>query len=320
MGLFDFIKRNTVQVPSVPADAIFLAPEKYQGQKRKYYYTNVEISLFPNLPASFTRHEIKRGHIVELKAPQLSTDDPNAMAVYWNGTDIGLLPKSSLRGMVHRFQEANQLVLAVVSQVSRNQLLLELGFYGDPDAPAIDEKQFQSLKECFIAFDVETTGLHSVRDRIIEISAVVFRDFKPCEAFSTLINPCRPIPEESSGIHHIRDSDVVDAPKETEAMQKFSQFVGNKALNGEIIFVAHNASFDAKFLERALKRAKIEATPKYMDTLAMCKHANLDLKDNKLGTVAKHFGIRLISAHRAEDDARACGEVFVRLLHPNSVK
>lgn len=320
MGLFDFLKGNTVQVPSVPADSVFLVPEKYQSQKRKYYYTNVEISLFPNLPASFTKRDIKRGHIVELKAPQLPTDDPRAVAVCWNGTDIGLLPKSSLRGMVHRFQEANQQILSVISQVSRNQVLLELGFYGDPDAPAIDANQLQRLRECFIAFDVETTGLHSTRDRIIEISAVIFRDFRPCETFSTLVNPGKPIPAESSEVHHIYDSDVVNAPQEAEAMQKFCQFVGDLALKGETIFVSHNASFDAKFLERALKRAKIEATPKYMDTLAMCKNAELNLKNNKLGTVAKHFGIRLRSAHRAEDDARACGEIFVRLLQISNVK
>lgn len=169
-------------------------------------------------------------------------------------------------------------------------------------------------KDVFIAFDVETTGLSPYTDRIIELSAVRFENFSPCKTFSTLINPQRSIPPHASSVNHIYDKDVADAPMEAAAIQMFCNFIGEETLNGSIVLVAHNANFDIKFLLYALSRAGIDANLQFQDTLYMSQHASLDLPNHKLQTVAKHFGIAQTDAHRAADDARVCGEIFVRLL------
>lgn len=173
------------------------------------------------------------------------------------------------------------------------------------------------ISECrskFIAFDVETTGLDPMIDRIIEISAVVFEDFVPVKSFSTLINPERKIPAAASAVNGIFDSDVSDAPLESSAISAFCNFVGENALKGDSVLVAHNALFDIKFLLYALSRSGIDADICFQDTLYMAHRWELDIPNKKLGTIAHYYGIEHDNAHRAEDDARVCGEIFVKML------
>lgn len=166
----------------------------------------------------------------------------------------------------------------------------------------------------FIAFDLETTGFSPLGDRIIEISAVRFRDFAPTDSFSTLVNPLCHIPESASKVNHIYDADVATSPKESEAVKQFCNFIGEDALKGNVVMVAHNALFDIKFLLHAFSRCYVEADISYQDTLHMSRQANLGTENNKLGTLAKYFNIPQEAAHRAEDDARVCGEIFIALL------
>lgn len=166
----------------------------------------------------------------------------------------------------------------------------------------------------YIAFDVETTGLSCFLDRIVEISAVLFEDAKPARSFSTLINPERKMPAEASRINGITDAMLADAPKEKQALSAFFDFVGPDVLTGDTLLVAHNATFDIKFLMYACDRLGIEAEFSVLDTLALSRKTVSGLDNYKLGTVAEHFAIAQDQAHRAEDDARVCGEIFAHLL------
>lgn len=177
------------------------------------------------------------------------------------------------------------------------------------------------IGECrnrFIAFDVETTGLDPLLDRIIEISAVVFENFVPVRSFSTLINPERKIPSSASSVNGIYDSDVQDAPLENIAIPRFCKFIGDSTLSGDCVLVAHNAVFDIKFLLYALSRNGVDADICFQDTLYMARQWGPDTPDCKLGTLAAHYGILQESAHRAEDDARVCGEIFVKLIEQHA--
>ena len=59
----------------------------------------------------------------------------------------------------------------------------------------IDFHNINSIENCFIAFDVETTGLNPVTDRIVEIGAVIFQNGKVNKTFSSLVNPGISIPD-----------------------------------------------------------------------------------------------------------------------------
>ena len=69
-----------------------------------------------------------------------------------------------------------------------------------------------NLKNPLVFFDLETTGIDIVKDRIIEISCVkVFPNGKE-ESKTMRINPGMPIPPASTAIHGITDDDVKDCP------------------------------------------------------------------------------------------------------------
>lgn len=171
-----------------------------------------------------------------------------------------------------------------------------------------------NCREKFIAFDLETTGLSTWTDCIVELGAVIFEDFKPVAEFSTLVNPERHINSEASRVNGIYDKDVENAPYIHEAIENFCDFIGPDALTSKIVLVAHNADFDAKFLLEAFNNCGVTAEIVVQDTLYMAQNMIPELYRHRLGDVAKYFDIPQKKAHRAADDARVCGEIFSRML------
>ena len=162
------------------------------------------------------------------------------------------------------------------------------------------------LTDEFVAFDVETTGLFSNRDRVTELGAVIFRNGEAAERFQTFVNPERPIPREITELTGITDRDVFDAPSEGEVLQRFIEFCAGRPL------VAHNAEFDIGFLTAIARRNAIEFSPTYIDTLVMSQSLLSDLKRFKLNIVADRLGLPEFNHHRASDDAVTCGKIMVR--------
>jgi DNA polymerase-3 subunit epsilon len=70
-----------------------------------------------------------------------------------------------------------------------------------------------NLTRDLVFFDLETTGLNVIRDRIVQIALVKLRkNGQANEEFSTLVNPGIPISEESMAIHGITPKDVANKP------------------------------------------------------------------------------------------------------------
>ena len=168
------------------------------------------------------------------------------------------------------------------------------------------------LKEKYIAFDVETTGLNPVSDRIVEIGAVKFQNGKVCDVFSTLINSEIPISASASSVNHITNEMLKEAPIEAEAINHLVEFMGD-AFQGETILCAHNAEFDMRFLKEALKRNKIEAKIYYIDTLSLSRNLLHKIENHKQDTVARYFDIVNHESHRASSDAEVCGMIMWEL-------
>lgn len=104
-----------------------------------------------------------------------------------------------------------------------------------------------------IAFiDVETTGLNTQQDRIVDICITkIYPDGKE-ESLSSLINPCMPIPIESTQIHGITDADVDGKPTFKEFAPKLSDFIKGCDLGGFGLI-----KFDLQVLESEFKKAGI---------------------------------------------------------------
>ena len=98
-----------------------------------------------------------------------------------------------------------------------------------------------------VALDLETTGLYTSRDTIIEIGAVRFQGYCVLDRFVTLVNPQRSIPLRITQITGIRNADVAGAPVLAAVLPELLAFVASDVA----AIVAHNAGFDLGFLRAA---------------------------------------------------------------------
>lgn len=158
--------------------------------------------------------------------------------------------------------------------------------------------------EGYVVFDLETTGFSPRYDEVTEIGAVKIKDGRIADRFSTFVNPMRPIPERVVELTNITDEMVADADPIDVVLPKFEAFIG------DCILVAHNASFDSRFIEY---RRKGKAPYPTIDTLLLARSLDIQVKNFRLGTLAKRFGINLQGAHRAVNDAEATAELFLHL-------
>lgn len=170
----------------------------------------------------------------------------------------------------------------------------------------------KTAKKRFIALDFETTGFSCLRDRIIEIGAVLFEDGEPTKVLSTLVNPSMDISPSASAVNGITMQMVRNSPSQEKAAELLDEFLF-EAKSGQLPIVGHNVRFDLGFLEALWRRHlgcsySIEA----FDTCQIAK-CLLGLPRNRQCDVASYFGISNEKAHRAYEDAVCCGRIFLRL-------
>jgi DNA polymerase-3 subunit epsilon len=165
-------------------------------------------------------------------------------------------------------------------------------------------------EESFAVVDVESTGSrHTAGDRITEIAVVVVKNGVATTAFESLINPDRPIPPMITALTNITSSMIRNAPRFRDVCD---QLVG--VLEGHI-FVAHNATFDWRFINAEIERARGRRMHgRTLCTVRMAKKLAPQIRRKNLDAVAYHYGIDIVGRHRAGGDARATAEVLLRLL------
>ena len=185
----------------------------------------------------------------------------------------------------------------------------ECYFVNDMDGnKAVHGKCALPLESEFVAFDIETTGLNAVNDRMTEIGAVIFSGGSVKEEFNTFVDPGMHIPDDITNLTGIRDRDVQGAPSEKEAMEKFLAFVGTRPI------IAHNADFDTGFMAAACRRSGMKFSPVYMDTLALAQALLPELKRFKLDIVSNHLNLPKFNHHRASDDAMVVARMMDKFI------
>lgn len=106
----------------------------------------------------------------------------------------------------------------------------------------------------WLCIDTETTGIDPLRDRIVELAAVVFQRGELARRMGMLVNPEMPIPAEATAIHGIRDEDVAGCPTLQQLQERFLRHV-----RAADVLVGYNWPFDAGFLKAGLGEAWSEA-------------------------------------------------------------
>lgn len=161
----------------------------------------------------------------------------------------------------------------------------------------------------YVVFDLETTGIYTDSDEVIEISGIKVKDGKAAEEFTSLVNPGRHIPAGASAVNGIRDDMVKDAPVFSQVLGDFLEFAGDMTLVGHNI---HN--FDMKFIYRDAQKfyGKIPGND-YIDTLRFARKVLPGLSHHKLVDLAEYYGISAKGAHRALNDCRMNQQIFESL-------
>lgn len=178
-------------------------------------------------------------------------------------------------------------------------------------APANDSALDSTSTWDSVVFDVETTGLFPRgHDRVVEIAAIrLSPDGDVIDRLDTLINPMRDV--GATHIHGITASDVQDAPRFESIIGDIASFMAGAAL------VAHNASFDTRFLAAEFDRAD-QTLP---DTATVCTmqlpaRVGIKLPAVNLQACCESFGIPFHEdyAHRAMYDAERTAELYLHLV------
>jgi DNA polymerase-3 subunit epsilon/ATP-dependent DNA helicase DinG len=154
-----------------------------------------------------------------------------------------------------------------------------------------------------VSIDIETTGLDSNKDVIIEIGAVKFKDHRVEDEFSTLINPGRHIPDFITQLTGISDEMVRQAPRIQEVIDELESFVGDSSILG------HNVRFDLGFLQKH----KILQFNDVMDTYELASVLLPTASRYNLGALGQLLSIPLPATHRALDDARVTHRAYLCL-------
>lgn len=171
-------------------------------------------------------------------------------------------------------------------------------------------------KHNFAFVDIEATGLNIVKHEITQVGCILTTpDLEVIEEFELKVKPERiedadPV---SLKISHYDPEKWVDALSLSEAMKIFSEKVK------DAIMVGHNVSFDAAFLDYAFGKLGMTNTLHYhrLDTVSVAwakLHRSPDLEHFSLHELVSRFGIKNAEPHRALSDARACYELYKKLL------
>ncbi len=171
-----------------------------------------------------------------------------------------------------------------------------------------------------VAFDVETTGLDPDREELIEIAGVKFtfekKDGKlvtrEISQYGSLVKPGKLIPEDATRVNNITNQMVENAPELKPVLSAFLRFCGLST-----VLVAHNASFDASFLGKAIrKQGLVMPQNPIIDSLKLLRKIMPEYASHKLGEIARKLGDQTGMTpskgelHRATYDCQILKEVL----------
>lgn len=156
----------------------------------------------------------------------------------------------------------------------------------------------------YIVVDLEMTGLHPKRDKILEIGAVKVLDGKVCDTFSHLVNPKVPVSEVITELTGISDEMTKNARPVDEVMEEFLDFAG------DFLWVGHNIIYDYSFVKQWAVDHSIPLEKQAVDTLKIARKC-MNLPEKKsLDSLCEFCGISREKCHRALDDALATQKLF----------
>lgn len=161
-----------------------------------------------------------------------------------------------------------------------------------------------------VVLDFETTGLSPGKgDRAIEIGAVKIKDGCVTDRFQSLMNPGQRISGFIESYTGITNKMLTTAPPCRDVMRDFSEFIGGHDL------VAHNASFDKRFLDAEMKRIRCHYSGEFACSMLAARRLYQTAPNHKLETLVRLNRITVNGDfHRALSDAEMTANLWLSML------
>ncbi|NHB67707.1 exonuclease domain-containing protein [Perlabentimonas gracilis] len=160
----------------------------------------------------------------------------------------------------------------------------------------------------FAIVDIETTGGSPVSSRITEIAIFLFDGKKIVDEYTTLINPECYIPPNITRLTGISNEMVANAPRFYEVARRVVEITDGAT------FVAHNVTFDYKFIQTEFKRLGFDYNRPTLCTVRLSRKHLPGYPSYSLGNICDNLGISINGRHRAAGDALATVKLFQELL------
>ncbi len=164
--------------------------------------------------------------------------------------------------------------------------------------------------DSLVVLDFETSGMSpDYGDRAIEIGAVRLENGVVVDEFQALMNPGFRITGFIEGFTGISNQMLAKAPSCEEVMAQFADFLGDSNL------LAHNASFDQRFLDHELKQIKREYAGAFCCSMLVSRRVFQEAPNHKLGTLVNYVNLPVEGQfHRALYDAQMTAGIWLAML------
>ncbi len=173
-----------------------------------------------------------------------------------------------------------------------------------------------NLKNPIAFFDLETTGINTVSDRIVELYILKVNPNGSEESLSMRLNPEMTIPDNVIEIHGITNEDVADKPAFKEMARKIAAFIEGCDLAG------YNCNkFDIPVLAEEFLRAGVDINLKKRKVVDVQVIFH-KMEQRTLSAAYKFYCSKdLEGAHGAEADTIATYEILkAQLDHYDNLK
>lgn len=160
-----------------------------------------------------------------------------------------------------------------------------------------------------VIIDFETTGLSpELGDRATEVAAVIIDGNKVIDKFQSLMNAGVAIPGYIQQLTGISNAMLRKAPSCRHVMQELADFIGDLPL------LAHNASFDTKFLDAEWARIDYKRRQPFACSMLLSRRIYPHFPDHKLGTLVRHLKLPTTGEyHRALADAEMTASLIIKI-------
>ena len=169
--------------------------------------------------------------------------------------------------------------------------------YASPKQREHKGKSLLKALDDYVAVDIETTGLSSRHSSIIELGAIRYRNDRPVEDVSLLVNPGFEVSAFITDFTGITNDMLWPAPYLEDVLPFFLDFVGDDVILG------HNVNFDVNFIyDKALLLGLPPLKNDFIDTMRLSRRLYPEHRHHKLADLVERFGIERDTAHRALAD------------------